>query len=71
MFRCAKPDCSKPLYRMNNETGETILNGRVAHIHPRRRGGPRWKDEMTAEDNRSADNLLLLCEEHAFEIDDT
>jgi hypothetical protein len=70
-FRCAKPDCSKPLYRMNNETGETILNSRVAHIHARRQGGPRWKDGMPSEENRSADNLLLLCEEHAFEIDGT
>ncbi|WP_146060353.1 hypothetical protein [Amycolatopsis sp. CA-128772] len=31
-FRCGKPDCGKPLYKMNDETGETLLNSRVSHI---------------------------------------
>lgn len=29
-FRCAYPSCSKPLYRLNNDTGDRILNSRVA-----------------------------------------
>ncbi|MFI9333052.1 hypothetical protein ACIGZJ_36640 [Kitasatospora sp. NPDC052868] len=70
-FRCGKPDCPRPLYRMNNETGETILNSRVAHIHARRQGGPRWSPQMTEDANRSADNLLPLCLEHAAEVDET
>ncbi|HET8659521.1 MAG TPA: hypothetical protein VFM55_11045 [Micromonosporaceae bacterium] len=70
-FRCAEPSCTKPLYRLNNDTGEWILNSRVAHIHARSEGGPRWDPQMSEEDNRSADNLLPLCEEHAFEIDAT
>jgi hypothetical protein len=70
-FRCAEPSCTKPLYRLNNDTGETILNSRVAHIHARSEGGPRWDPDMSEEANRSADNLLPLCEEHAFEIDAT
>lgn len=70
-FRCGEPACPKPLYRMNNETGEWILNSRVAHIHARSEGGPRWDPLMSEEDNRSAANLLPLCIEHAFEIDDT
>ncbi|MBA0053628.1 hypothetical protein E0L36_22985 [Streptomyces sp. AJS327] len=56
---------------MNNETGETILNSRVAHIHARSEGGPRWEPQMTEAENRSAENLLPLCLEHAAEIDDT
>jgi hypothetical protein len=70
-FRCAEPSCAKPLYRLNNDTGEWILNSRVAHIHARSEGGPRWDPDMSEEANRSADNLLPLCEEHAFEIDAT
>ncbi|WP_405908755.1 hypothetical protein OG742_30595 [Streptomyces sp. NBC_00828] len=70
-FRCGEPSCSRPLYRLNNETGERILNSRVAHIHARSEGGPRWAPEMAEEENRSEDNLLLLCVEHASEVDDT
>ncbi|MFF1906405.1 hypothetical protein [Kitasatospora sp. NPDC058218] len=70
-FRCGKPECPRPLYRMNNETGETILNSRIAHIHARRQGGPRWNPQMTEADNRSAGNLLPLCIEDAAEVDET
>lgn len=70
-FRCGKPDCKRPLYRVNDETGETVLNSQVAHIHARSEGGPRWKDGMSADENRSAPNLIPLCLEHAFEIDQT
>ena len=68
-FRCARPDCSRPLYKQNNDTGDLALNSRVAHIHARRTGGPRWI-EMSAEENRSDTNLLLLCIEHSYEVDE-
>lgn len=68
-FRCAKPDCSRPLYKQDNETGERTLNSRVAHIHARRPGGPRWID-MPSEENRADANLVLLCIEHSYEVDD-
>lgn len=68
-FRCAKPDCLRPLYKTNDDTGDLVLNSRIAHIHARRAGGPRWI-EMSAEDNRSASNLVLLCIEHSYEVDD-
>lgn len=70
-FQCGEPECPKPLYRMNNDTGEWLLNSRVAHIHARSPDGPRWDPLMSEEDNRSAPNLVLLCIEHAYEIDDT
>ncbi|WP_416959513.1 hypothetical protein [Streptomyces sp. Agncl-13] len=70
-FRCAKPECREPLYRVNSDTGETILNSNVAHIHARSEGGPRWKPGMTTEENRHFDNLLPMCEAHAREIDVT
>lgn len=69
-FRCAHPQCQRPLYKLNDETGARVLNSRVAHIHARREGGPRWID-MPAEANRASDNLVLLCIEHSYEIDET
>lgn len=68
-LRCARPDCPRPLYKQDNDTGELVLNSRVAHIRARRPGGPRWK-QMDAEDNRGPANLLLLCIEHSYEVDD-
>ncbi|PWC06668.1 HNH endonuclease signature motif containing protein [Mycetocola zhujimingii] len=68
-FRCAMPGCSRPLYKTNDDTGDLVLNSRIAHIHARRAGGPRWMD-MTPEENRSASNLVLLCIEHSYEVDD-
>jgi hypothetical protein len=68
-YRCAHPDCRRPLYNVDGESGDRVLNSRVAHIHARRRGGARWID-MPAEENRNFDNLLLLCTQHSYEIDD-
>lgn len=70
-FRCGAPACQKPLYRVSDETGEYILNSRVAHIHARSENGPRWSAEMSEDDNRDASNLIPLCEQHAWEIDAT
>ena len=68
-FRCGKPECRRPLYRLDDETGVTVLNSQVAHIHARSEGGPRWLDGMSSEDNRACENLIPLCFEHAWEID--
>ena len=68
-FRCAHPECSRPLYKLSDDTGDRLLNSRVAHIHARRKGGPRWV-AMSAAENRAFDNLVLLCIEHSYEIDE-
>lgn len=68
-FRCGEPTCTKPLYRLDNDTGDRILNSRVCHIYAHRPGGPRWR-VMDPEENRGEANLLLLCIEHSYEIDD-
>lgn len=69
-FGCAFEDCRRPLYRVDDETGIRTLNSRVCHIHARREGGPRWDRNQPAELNRSAENLVLMCVEHATVIDD-
>ena len=68
-FSYAYPECKRPLYRVNSDETRT-LNSRVAHICGRREGGPRWDSEMSPEANRSTPNLLILCIEHAYEVDD-
>ena len=68
-FRCARPNCSELLYKKDDDTGDRVLNSRVAHIHARRPGGPRWV-EMSSKDNRDDSNLLLLCIAHSYEIDE-
>jgi len=69
-LRCGRPGCPQRLYRVS-ETGERVLNSEVAHIHARREGGPRWNPGMSADENRGYDNLILLCRQHASEIDVT
>lgn len=53
-FACGKPGCHAELYKVNESTGRQVLNSRVAHIHARREGGPRWNPGMSEADNRDA-----------------
>lgn len=69
-FTCAHPDCEQWLYRPGPQSGAPVLNSRVAHIHARRPGGPRWKSGMPSAENRDPSNLLLLCIAHSYEVDD-
>jgi hypothetical protein len=69
-YRCGYKNCPRPLYRVDEHTGERTLNSRICHIHARRQNGPRWNPSQSAEDNRSEKNLVLMCLEHASAIDD-
>jgi hypothetical protein len=68
-FRCAYEGCQRPLYRQDEQTGTKTLNSRVCHINARREGGPRWDPDQSVDDNRSEQNLVLMCVEHAGTID--
>jgi hypothetical protein len=68
-FACAHPGCGEWLYRQEPGSAKPVLNSRVAHIHARKPRGPRWQRGMSAADNRSAENLLLLCIPHSYEVD--
>jgi hypothetical protein len=67
-IRCAHPECSDPLYRKDTD-GSRSLNSRISHICARSKNGPRWNEKMGPEENRSANNLVLLCLFHADLID--
>lgn len=66
---CAFPGCNEPLFMARPGEEKRSLNSRIAHICARREGGPRWDGLMSALDNRSAKNLIVLCIKHADEID--
>jgi hypothetical protein len=65
---CAFPGCEQPLYRRS--AGVAVRNSEVCHIHARSEGGPRWDPGQSAEENRSARNLLVFCFAHHAEVDD-
>lgn len=69
-FTCAQPECPEWLYRQESGVARPVLNSRVSHIHARQPGGPRWKPGMSSADNRSVENLLLMCIPHSYEIDE-
>jgi len=69
-FTCAQPECPEWLYRQEPSVARPVLNSRVSHIHARQPGGPRWKPGMSSVDNRSVENLLLMCIPHSYEIDE-
>lgn len=69
-FTCAQPECPEWLYRQESGVARPVLNSRVSHIHARQPGGPRWKPGMSSTDNRSVENLLLMCIPHSYEIDE-
>src|SRR6476469_2860263 len=70
-FRCAFKGCSRPLYRIDEQTDERILNSTICHIHARSEGGPRWDSSQSAEANRSEANLILMCVEHSSAIENS
>jgi hypothetical protein len=68
--RCAFPDCPEPHIEVDANTGVKICNTEVCHIHARREYGPRWDASQSSEQNRSDENLLLLCRKHHSVVDD-
>lgn len=69
-FTCAHPECPEWLYRQEPGFARPVLNSRVSHIHARQPGGPRWQPGMSSAENRSVENLLLMCIPHSYEIDE-
>lgn len=54
--RCAMPNCGNPLIHW---TG--TMNGKVAHINAAEKGGARFDKNMSNEERRSIDNLMVVC----------
>jgi hypothetical protein len=62
--RCAYPGCYEPLMRADG-----VLVGEIAHIEAALPTGKRFRREMSNEDRRAFENLLLLCGTHHTVVD--
>jgi len=57
--QCAAPDCEKLLIARD---GETIVS-KICHIEAASDNGPKFNPDMTDDERRHFDNLILLCDE--------
>lgn len=62
---CAFPDCTQRLFNKKNK-----FIGQVCHIAAASDGGERANVNMTPEERRKQENLLILCYPHHIETDD-
>ena len=56
---CSAPDCSNKLIARD---GQTIVS-KICHIEATSINGPRFNPDMTDDERRHFDNLILLCDE--------
>lgn len=61
---CAYPNCNQLMFNI-----EGNFVGKICHIEAAMPGGERFNPDMTNEDRRSFDNLILLCDAHHIETD--
>lgn len=57
--QCAFPGCNNVIV---DKTGNFV--GQICHIEAAEEGGERFNPNMTNEERRSYDNLMLMCYEH-------
>lgn len=64
---CYYPGCAREI--LTYESGEPLVDVQIAHIAAAEPGGPRFEPDMTDEQRRSIDNLILLCQAHHNLVD--
>lgn len=67
--RCAFPDCNQEITFKDKSERDAIV-GIMAHIKAEKEGFARYDPKQTDEERNSADNLILLCQNHHKIIDD-
>lgn len=63
---CYFPGCKVPTFVFVD--GEPIINYQIAHIRDAKPGN-RYVKDMTDDERRAFDNLVLLCQPHHTEVD--
>jgi len=66
MNRCSFPGCTTPVI---DPATQTVL-GEICHIHAQSEGGPRFNEDLTAEQIHGFENLILMCGTHHKMIDE-
>lgn len=57
--QCAAPDCTRKLIGRDNKS----IVSKICHIEAASDNGPRFNPNMTDDERRHFDNLILLCDE--------
>lgn len=67
--KCSNPDCRKITAGPSSDINKAINIGVAAHICAAASGGPRYDKEMTAEQRKSIENGIWLCQSCSKLID--
>jgi hypothetical protein len=66
---CSNPACRRLTHGATSDGTEEMNIGVASHICAAARGGPRYDENMTPEQRRSAENGIWLCQIHAHAVD--
>lgn len=66
---CSNPDCRAQTSGPQDDSTKAINLGVAAHITAASEGGPRYKQKLSPEERRHADNGIWLCQNCAKLID--
>ena len=68
-YRCSNPDCQRSTSGPTMTTSEAVNMGVAAHITAASPRGPRYDPSLTAEQRRSYENGIWLCNYHGDLVD--
>jgi hypothetical protein len=69
-WRCSWPSCNEITIGPNStDATKSINNGIAAHIHAAAKHGPRYREDMSAEDRKHISNGIWMCRKHGNLID--
>jgi len=68
-YLCSIPRCNRVTIGPANERLQATCKGVAAHIYSAAGGGPRGPGGLTAEERRSPENGIWVCEDHGRLID--
>jgi hypothetical protein len=64
---CYYPGCSAPL--VIKRRGHPVIAAQIAHVHALKRGGARFRAELTPAERDDWPNLIFLCQGDHTEVD--
>lgn len=67
--RCANPGCQQPTSGPHEDPTKAVNIGVAAHITAAAAGGARFDPSLTAEQRRSPENGIWLCQNHGKLVD--
>ena len=68
-WKCSNPNCRKATRGAGTEKTDVINIGVAAHITAASKGGPRYDEDMTAQERKSSENGIWLCQSCSKLID--